>query len=127
MNALANAFSLQMLEISDRVVVSISPAKVEDIPTDVASYIGHADTAAVVSSLLGREIPCNRGNLKLSAGDVLYVAQLQGGRLPEGSTTLPEGFGIAFYKVVLAKTDRLSIGDGSLPVFLEDFFWSAGR
>jgi len=30
---------------------------------------------------------------------VLYVAQLQGGRLPEGSTTLPEGFSFKLLKI----------------------------
>jgi len=59
------------------------------------SAIGHTDTAAVLG------LPCNRINVKLGAGDVLYVAQLQGGRLPEGSTTLPSGFSFKWLKVVI--------------------------
>ena len=34
-------------------------------------------------------------------GDIAFVAQLQGGRLPEGSTTLPEGFSFKFLKVIV--------------------------
>lgn len=43
----------------------------------------------------------NRVNLKLKPGDVLYVAQLVGGRLPEGTTTLPEGYSFKFLKVTV--------------------------
>lgn len=59
----------------------------------IISIIGHQDTANV----LGVEM--NRINVTLKEGDVLYVAQLQGGRLPEGNTTLPEGFSFKFIKV----------------------------
>ena len=34
-------------------------------------------------------------------GDTLYVAQLMGGRLPEGTTKLPEGFWFKFFKVTV--------------------------
>ena len=37
----------------------------------------------------------------LKKGDTLYVAQLTGGRLPEGATELPEGFSFKFLKVEL--------------------------
>ena len=90
---LLNAFSLQMLDEF--------PAKVssEEIPSidgmDLESAIGHADTAAVLG------VPLNRVNVKLHKGDTAVVAQLQGGRLPEGSTTLPEGFSFKFLKVCI--------------------------
>jgi len=62
------------------------------------SAIGHKDTAAVVSGLLGQEIKENRLNVKLSdSRDSLLVAQYNGPRLPEGSTTLPAGAEIQFY------------------------------
>ena len=90
---LLNAFSLQMLDEF--------PAKVsiEEIPSiyglKLESAIGHADTAAVLG------VPLNRINVKLHKGDTAVVAQLQGGRLPEGSTTLPEGFSFKFLKVCI--------------------------
>jgi hypothetical protein len=58
-----------------------------------ASYVGHADTAEVLG------VPFNRGNVLLEKGDACYVAQLQGGRLPEGSKNLPEGFSFKYLKI----------------------------
>lgn len=115
---LLNAFSLQMLEgdatvkfteVSREQVFSVGhweerPFNDEGgIPTDygtekfwesdLVSAIGHQDTANV----LGVEM--RRINVTLKRGDTAFVAQLQGGRLPEGSTTLPEGFSFKFIKV----------------------------
>lgn len=62
--------------------------------------IGHADTAAIVGRLVGRPgLKANRESVTLEPGDVVYIAQLMGGRLPEGATTLPEGFEIVWYEV----------------------------
>jgi hypothetical protein len=68
---------------------------VDGFPLDAISIVGHADTAAVLGVTL------NRVNVKLEKGDVLYVAQLQGGRLPEGAKTLPEGFRFEFLRVTI--------------------------
>ena len=62
-----------------------------------------ADTAAVVSDIAGITVPCNRISVHLDPGDILYVAQVVGGRLPEGSTTLPEGFKLKFYKATITE------------------------
>ena len=67
--------------------------EVNTLPDELISAIGHQDTANVLG------VPMNRINVHLSKGDVAYVAQLQGGRLPEGSTTLPNGFSFKFIKV----------------------------
>lgn len=94
---LGNAFSLQMVEFPATINVrEVSPC---DVPADCVSCIGHADTAAVVSNILGRDIPANRASIKLAQGDVLYVAQVMGGRLPEGATTIPAGMEIKFLMV----------------------------
>lgn len=98
MNYLSNAFSLQMLENFSASVVT-TPVKPEDIPEDFISVIGHPDTAQVVSSIIGKEVPVNRISIKLSAGDTLYVAQFNGGRLPEGATTLPKDMTLSFIKI----------------------------
>jgi len=115
---LLNAFSLQMLEgdatvrfseVSKDTVFNTGhweerPFNDEGgIPTvygtekfwesDLVSAVGHQDTANV----LGVEM--RRVNVTLRKGDTAFVAQLQGGRLPEGSTTLPEGFSLKFFKV----------------------------
>lgn len=86
---LLNAFSLQMLEGD----ATVRFTEVPELPKGLTSAIGHKDTANV----LGVEM--NRINVTLRKGDVAYVAQLQGGRLPEGCTTLPEGFSFKFIKV----------------------------
>lgn len=88
---LLNAFSLQMVEVPCK--VEFTP--VDSLPEGLESAVGHADTAAVLG------VPMNRINVKLNSGDVAYIAQLQGGRLPEGSTTLPEGFSFKYIKVVV--------------------------
>ena len=86
---LLNAFSLQMVDIP--CVCKFS--EVEKLPEGLKSAVGHPDTAAVLG------VTMNRINVKLNRGDVAYIAQLQGGRLPEGSTTLPEGFSFKYIRV----------------------------
>jgi len=96
---LTNAFSIQMLQKGG--VVSFEEITPEDIPADVVSAVGHADTAAVLSDLLGFEVPMNRAFVTLDEETEIYVAQLVGGRLPEGATTLPEGYSFKFLKVTV--------------------------
>ena len=86
---LLNAFSLQMLQGN----ATVKFTEVDKLPKGLTSAIGHADTARVLG------VPMNRINVTLHKGDTAYVAQLQGGRLPEGSTTLPEGYSFKFVKV----------------------------
>lgn len=81
--------------------VVVEPAILSDIPVDVKSAIGHPDTAAVLSDLLGRKIDPNRVNVSLTKADTLFVFQLMGGRLPEGATKLPENFTFKLLKVRL--------------------------
>lgn len=101
---LGNAFSLQMISMRGvrYMDVRIEQVSAADVPVEAVSIIGHADTAAVVGSLLGRTVEMARISVTLSDEDVLYVAQVQGGRLPEGATTLPEGVAISFLKVTVS-------------------------
>ena len=92
-NYLLNAFSLQMI---DTFPVNVKISEVESLPQGLTSAVGHPDTAKVLG------VEYNRVNVRLAKGDVAYVAQLQGGRLPEGATTLPEGFSFKFLKVELS-------------------------
>ena len=99
---LGNAFSLQMLDVTVANTVNIVPLTIGEIAgSDFVSVIGHTDTANVVSNILKRDVPANRASVRLERGDVLYVAQVTGGRLPEGATMLPEGFSLAFLKVTI--------------------------
>ena len=98
---LVNAFSIQMLQKGG--VVRFEEIDATDIPSDVTSAVGHADTANVLTNMLGFEVPMNRAFVTLDEDTELYVAQLVGGRLPEGSTSLPEGFSFKFYKVTIVQ------------------------
>lgn len=89
---LLNAFSLQMLTAFPS---NVQFEEVDILPDGLVSAIGHQDTANVLG------VPMNRVNVTLSKGDVAYIAQLQGGRLPEGSTKLPEGFSFKYIKVTI--------------------------
>lgn len=92
-----NAFSLGM--VPRELLPFVSLAACNTAPElqvgAFVSCVGHADTAAVLG------VPMNRINVTLQPGDVLYVAQLMGGRLPEGSKTLPEGFRFEWVRVSL--------------------------
>jgi len=96
---LVNAFSIQMLKKGG--LVRFEEIDATEVPADVVSAIGHADTAAVLTNMLGFPVSMNRINVILDENTELYVAQLVGGRLPEGATTLPEGFSFKFYRVTV--------------------------
>lgn len=106
---LGNAFSLQMLDTDDCTVRvrTVSPLDVFRWLTDESvswqSCVGHADTAAVFSTALGLEVPHARQNVTLLPGDILFVGQLTGGRLPEGANSLPEGFQLVWQQVEIVE------------------------
>ena len=103
MNYLSNAFSLNMFRNMDDVqflrIKSITP---KDIPSkEVISVVGHKDMATILSDMLGFEVAYNRASLSLNDGDIIYVAQYVGPRLPEGATILPENAEIKFFEIKL--------------------------
>ena len=119
MNILSNAFSLQMLSAFPAVPI-IEECTIEEIKNllekgDMTSTIGHQDIANILSDMTGCEVPVNRVSNKIEADDFLYVAQLIGGRLPEGCTTLPENFTLKFLRIRVLYSDRLCIhADGTI-------------
>lgn len=104
---LGNAFSLQMVDTAQKNLVSIIPLNKDDFKKELeggfTSAVGHADTAAVLTNELDMQIDTNRIFVSLKKGDTLLVAQLTGGRLPEGTTTLPDGFRFSYLKVELVR------------------------
>ena len=87
-----NAFSLNMIVgDADVIVREVSRTMAAGLAAHCPSAVGHADTAAVFSAVLGVEIPCNRATVALKDGDLALVGQYSGPRLPEGATSLPEG------------------------------------
>lgn len=94
MKYLVNAFSLNM--VGSKATIEIYPLTLQEVKDILVadghiSAIGHADTAAVVSTALGQKVDAARLTVSLESGDELIVAQYIGPRLPEGATTLPEG------------------------------------
>jgi hypothetical protein len=100
---LGNAFSLGMIDSNRLTGINIHVTEVlpKQISNEAVSVVGHADTAALFSELLGRQIAFNRVSVTLYKGDTLYVGQYSGPRLPEGATTLPEGATVKWLKVVI--------------------------
>ena len=100
-----NAFSIQMISSLNEASVSFKKVSIEQaknlLDGEVDSYVGHADTAVVIGGLLGMEVPACRRFGTLASGETAVVAQVIGGRLPEGCTTLPEGFSIQFFQVTV--------------------------
>lgn len=101
MKYLGNAFSLQMLDTDKSYNVNIQSISASDYIINevkngnITSVIGHPDLA----NILG--VPCNRVSVHLNPDDILYVAQVVGGRLPVGTTELPEDTKIVFLRVAI--------------------------
>ena len=85
--------SIQMLPRHLVSSVRIWPAECPAELSEWRSIVGHADTARVL------DVAHNRESVQLAAGDVMLVAQVVGGRLPEGATQLPPGTLIEWYQV----------------------------
>ena len=106
---IANAFSINMLSLEVGITdLQVCPASPDVIRQEIeeeggfTSIVGHADTAAVFSSLLGLEVPTNRATFLLEEGVTLFVGQYKGPRLPEGATSLPEGARVEWAMVTIA-------------------------
>ncbi len=103
---LGNSFSLNMLAVipaSIRVAeVGIERARAL-LEGNLESAVGHANTAAVFSNLLGIPVETRRATIALKSGDRMIVGQYSGPRLEEGATELPTGATIKWLEI--------SIGD----------------
>jgi hypothetical protein len=113
----SNAFSLSMLPNgADLVVRVVEPSDVAPALWDgFTSAMGHADIAALAAASLQwrpRDLPVNRVNLTLKIGDVLFVAQYLGPRLPEGATELPEGSRLEWRRVEVVPSPAEQIAAG---------------
>jgi hypothetical protein len=89
---LVNAFSLNMLRHPPGARLSVqalTDAQARALAPSARSAVGHADTAAMLASLLGTPVAANRESIEVGPGDTLLVAQMRGPRLNEGATALP--------------------------------------
>ena len=111
-----NAFSLGMLKFEHCQGKNLYLRKIgreqarclvdEEIPPEreVVSAVGHKDTAEIFSKELDRNIPWNRINIELTDDVTLLVGQISGGRLPEGTTELPDDRTISWITVSIDNT-----------------------
>ena len=99
-----NAFSLNMIVgDADVTVREVSQKAAASLAVHCTSCVGHADTAAVFSNVLGVPVACNRATVTMKDGDLALVGQYSGPRLPEGCSTLPEGATIKWVIVRVTK------------------------
>lgn len=82
--------------------VEINLAQAKELAVDVPSAVGHTDTAAVFTTVLGLPVSTARVTVQLVAGDQVLVGQYSGPRLPEGATQLPEGATIKWVLVSIS-------------------------
>lgn len=112
-----NAFSINMLasalmeDAGDDVTITVRRAGGDPKnwiteeethgPGKAISAVGHADTAAIFSAILGRELAAARTTLMITPEDVLLVGQYSGPRLPEGATELPANAEVRWFWVTV--------------------------
>lgn len=96
---IANAFSLQMLDLSKNWKIFVEQVEKKEWDNAIKkgkSIVGHKDTASVFG------VEFNRESVQISSGDIVYVGQIIGGRLPEGATSLPESLQVKYVKVTFS-------------------------
>lgn len=98
---LANAFSLNMLPNLPCYlkVQRLTVEQVKEMLPAAQSVVGHVQTAALFSEVLGEEIQCRRETVNLLVGDRVVVGQYRGPRLPEGAMELPKDAAIHWQQV----------------------------
>ena len=107
-SVLAGADVLKFIKLT-----AAQAAEIIDGPLQWESAVGHADTAALFSAQLGREIGFNRISIdkdffartidrRVPFNHQILAGVYSGPRLPEGSTTLPEGASIQWVLVTPA-------------------------
>ena len=112
MICLLNAFSANMIadfpasvrftEVSPELARELllhSAVQINAAEYRIRSAVGHEETAAVFSSVLGLTVECRRETITLKSGDTAVVGQYSGIRLPIGATQLPEGSQIRWLTV----------------------------
>jgi len=118
---IGNAFSLNMLPSwatggSLRFQrLTLEQAQAEVCHQGYISVVGHADVAVLFTEALGVSVPISRINAELLPGseyDQILIGQYVGPRLPEGTTTLPEGAEIRWVLVTLEDSVDVDLNEG---------------
>jgi len=95
---ICNAISLQMFKLLDCFKlngVRLSESQFNEMSKQAKSFVGHK----VAADEMGVEY--NRDDLLLKSGDILYVRQIAGKRLPEGVNQIPADSEIQYWQIIL--------------------------
>ena len=98
MRFVCNAFSLQMVKLLSQfsfIGGEITEEQFKHFSKGAKSFVGHKAAAEEMG------VEYNRDDLLLSPGDLLFVRQLSGKRLPEGVNTMPDNVEIKFYMLIV--------------------------
>lgn len=112
MKYILNSFSINMIDpsiVQKMRIEPVTPAEIHESYTAgeaINSAVGHENTAALFETILNDgaiasyiPVKFNRQTICLGEGDIAFVGQYVGERLPEGVTTLPAGARIDWFKV----------------------------
>lgn len=92
MKYIANGLSGQMMSSLGNCTINREILSEKPNFEGFVSCIGHEDLAKLIG------VEYNRSFISLNYGDTLVVAQIMGGRLPEGATKIPNGMWIEYHK-----------------------------
>lgn len=102
MQYISSTFSFKMfLPYMQKGKIDFEVIEPEQIPTNVRSLIHYKPVAQILTFILGRQINCSEESVQFEDGDVLYIAKISGGNLPQGIKVLPEGYEITFLKMTI--------------------------
>ncbi len=87
MNYICNAFSFNMLPQKSGNIsfMEVSVEEASSFAQAAESRVGHDDASCFYSTLLGCEVPVNRAETQLEAGDQLLIGMFRVPRLQEGA------------------------------------------
>ena len=121
---LSNAISMNMFDIEKYALLRIEKYDVEKVKRTIEyakengmfiSAVGHESTAKVLTAIIGVEIPANRIAIKYEPGDLIIVAQLKSGRIPEGAVLTEEelkNLKFEFYGISAFVYDMIVVNEG---------------
>jgi len=116
-----NAFSLSMIPLltegddENLRIRLLTLDQAREMARDAVSFVGHASTARIFSTLLGRPVDVRRESVRVSPGMPALVGQYRGPRLEEGATELPEGAGIDWIRVEVVPSPVPSQEEADFP------------
>lgn len=86
---------LQLLDCFKLNGIRLTENQFNSMSKQAKSFVGHKAAAEEMG------VEYNRDDLLLKSGDILYVRQIAGKRLPEGVNTIPSNVEIQYWQIIL--------------------------